>query len=87
MKEGFINLIDLQPRVSGGGWIRTAYEQPGMFVSVQMYVPDKEPLPTVHEGYLTPDGIWISMNGGAYTMDEVPYWSPMAEPPKVGGGA
>ena len=87
LKEGFINLVNLQPRVSGGGWIRTADEPPGMFVSVQMYTPGEEPLPTVHEGYLTPDEIWISMRGEAYTMDEVPYWMPMPEPPKVGGGA
>lgn len=87
MKEGFVNLINMQPRVSAGGWIRTADEQPGMFVSVQMYAPGDYPLPTVHEGYLTPDGIWISMRGEAYTMDEVPFWKLMSEPPKAGGGA
>ena len=38
MKEGFVNLINAQPKVSGvGGWIRTADEPPGMFVSVLMY--------------------------------------------------
>lgn len=87
MKEGFANLINMQPRVSAGGWIRTADEPPGMFISVQMYAPGDEPLPTVHEGYLTPDEIWISVRGEVYTMDEVPYWAPMAEPPKAGGGA
>ncbi len=87
MKEGFVNLINLQPRVSCGGWIRTQDEQPGMYVSVLMYVPGDNPLPVVHEGYLTGDNIWISIYGEAYTMDEVPYWMPMPEPPKDGGSA
>lgn len=83
-KKSFANLIDMQPRVSCGGWIRTADEQPGMFVSVLMYVPGDAPLPVVHEGYLTGDNIWISLYNAAYTMDEVPYWMPMPEPPKDG---
>ena len=87
MKEGFVNLINLQPRVSAGGWIRTADEPPGMYVSVLMYVPGDNPLPVVHEGFLTLDNIWMSIYGEAYTMDEVPYWMPMPEPPKVGGSA
>lgn len=87
MKEGFANLINMQPRVSGGGWIKTADELPGMFVSVLMYVPGDHPLPVVHEGYLTGENIWISLYREAYTMDEVPYWMPMPEPPKDGGGA
>lgn len=87
MKEGFVNLINMQPRVSAGGWIRTAGEQPGMFVSVLMYVPGDHPLPVVHEGYLTGDNIWVSVYGEPYTIDEVPLWMPMPEPPKVGGGA
>lgn len=86
MKEGFVNLINAQPRVSCGGWIRTADECPGMFVSVLMYVPGDSPLPTVHEGYLTGDDIWISVYGEAYTMGEVPFWMPMPEPPKAGEG-
>lgn len=87
LKEGFINLINLQTRVSSGGWIRTADEQPGIFVSVLMFIPGDHPLPTVHEGYLTGDNIWISVYGEAYTMDEVPFWMDMPEPPKVGGCA
>lgn len=83
MKEGFVNLINAQPKISGvGGWIRTADEPPGMFVSVLMYVPGDSPLPTVHEGYLTGENIWISLYGEAYTMDEVPFYMPMPEPPK-----
>lgn len=87
MKEGFANLINMQPRVSCGGWIKTADEPPGMFVSVLMYVPGDHPLPVVHEGYLTGDNIWLSLYREAYTMDEVPYWMPMPEPPKVGDSA
>ena len=84
MKESFANLINMQPRVSCGGWIRTADEPPGMFVSVLMYVPGEHPLPVVHEGYLTGDNIWVSVYGEPYTIDQVPYWMPMPEPPKVG---
>lgn len=84
MKEGFVNLINMQPRVSSGGWIRTQDEQPGMFVSVLMYVPGDHPLPVVHEGYLTGDNIWVSVYGEPYTSDEVPLWKPMPEPPKDG---
>lgn len=87
LKEGVVNLIDLQPRVSAGGWIRTADEQPGMYVSVLMYVPGDHPLPVVHEGYITGEGIWMSLYGEAYTFWDVPFWMPMPEPPKDGGGA
>lgn len=85
-------MVDETQKAAGGGWIRTADEPPGMFVSVLMYVPGDSPLPTVHEGYLTGDDIWISCYGEAYTMDEVPFYMPMPEPPipeqpKVGGGA
>ena len=83
MKEGIVNLINAQPKI-GGGWIRTADELPGMFVSVLMYVPGDNPLPTVHEGYLTGENIWLSLYREAYTMDEVPFWMPMPEPPKEG---
>lgn len=95
MKECFVDLICAQPPVFNGfvvntnsnrgkGWIRTRDEQPGMYVSVLMYIPGDDPLPTVHEGYLTGDNIWISLYKEAYTMDEVPYWMPMPEPPKDG---
>ena len=86
MKEGFVNLINGQPRVSCGGWIRTADELPGMFVSVLMYVPGDHPLPVVHEGYLTGENIWLSLYREAYAMDEVPFWMPLPEPPKDGEG-
>lgn len=85
MKEGFANLINRQPRVSCGGWIRTADELPGMFVSVLMYIPGDHPLPVVHEGYLNKENIWFSLfHEASYTMDEVPFWMPMPEPPKDG---
>lgn len=86
MKEGFANLVNRQPRVSCGGWIRTADEPPGMFVSVLMYIPGDDPLPTVHEGYLTGECIWLSVYGEAYAFGEVPFWMPMPEPPKDGEG-
>lgn len=84
MKQGFINLINAQPKQNE--WKYTRDELPGMFVSVLMYVLGDHPLPTVHEGYLTGEDIWISLYGEAYTMDEVPRWKPMPEPPKDGEG-
>lgn len=86
MKECFCNLINAQPNDSGG-WIRTSEAQPGMFVSVLIYVPGDSPLPAVHEGYLTDEGNWVSLYHEEYGFDEVPFWMPMPEPPKVGGGA
>ena len=85
MKEGFINLINAQPKVEN--WISTKERLPNIFESVLLHVPDNTPLPTVHEGYLTRENIWISMNDRAYTMEEVPFWMPMPEPPEAGGGA
>lgn len=81
MKEGFTNLINEQP---SWNWIRTQDEQPGMFISVLMYVPGNEPLPMVHEGYLTGEGIWKSLYGDEYAFWDVPFWMHMPEPPKDG---
>lgn len=86
MKEGFVNLINAQPKV-GGGWINSKERLPNLFESVLMCIPEDAPLPIVHEGYLTNEDIWVSLYHEAYTLDEVPFWMPMPEPPKAGGGA
>ncbi len=39
-------------------WISTQDKLPTPFVSVLAHVPDKAPLPTVHEGYVDSDGDW-----------------------------
>lgn len=85
MKQGFINLINAQPQEES--WINPTEQPPNFFESVLIHVPGDQPFPTVHEGYLTPAKIWVSLYGETYTMDEVPFWKPMPKPPKVGGGA
>lgn len=81
MLEGFINLTNAQPKV-GGGWINSNERLPNPFESVLMCIPEDAPLPIVHEGYLTNEDIWVSLYHEAYTLDEVPFWMPMPEPPK-----
>ena len=90
LKQGVVNLINRQPKIliaqHEERWINPKEEQPQNFISVIINTPGDYPLPTVHEGYLTPEGIWITTYGEAYTMDEVPFWKPMPTPPKVGKG-
>lgn len=85
MKRGFINLINAQPKEEC--WINPTEQPPNFFESVLIHVPGDQPLPTVHEGYLSPEKIWNSLYGESYTMDEVPFWKPMPKPPEAGGGA
>lgn len=90
LKQGVVNLINRQPKIlivpTEEQWINPKEEEPQNFVSVIINTPGDYPLPTVHEGYLTPDGIWITTYGEAYTMEEVTFWMPMPTPPKVGEG-
>ena len=90
MKEGVVGLINRQPKIlipqHEEQWFNPKEHPPQNFVSVIINTPGDYPLPTVHEGYLTPEGIWITICGEAYTMEEVPFWKPMPTPPKVGEG-
>lgn len=88
LKDGVVNLINRQPKILciSRRWYNAKEEQPQNFVSVIINTPGDYPLPTVHEGYLTPEGIWITIYGEAYTMEEVPFWMPMPVPPKGGEG-
>ena len=81
MKEGFVALINAQHSFS---WISTKEQLPKLFESVLINIPSDSPLPTVSEGYFTNDDIWMTLYGDAYTMEQVPYWMPMPEPPKDG---
>ena len=81
MKEGFVALINAQHSFS---WISTKEQLPKLFESVLINIPSDSPLPTVSEGYFTNDNIWMTLYGDAYTMEQVPYWMPMPEPPKGG---
>lgn len=90
MKQCFVNLINAQPKIPVSGdsaWISTKEQLPKPFESVLINIPCDHPLPTVHEGYLTGDEIWISVYfHEAFTMDNVPFWKPLPEPPKGGEG-
>ena len=62
-------------------WISVEDRLQEPFVSVLVHMPGEEPLPTVHEGFISNDGIWQS------TMfrrepGEVTHWQPMPQPPK-----
>ena len=62
-------------------WISVDERLPEQFVSVLVYMPDEYPCPTVHEGYLRPDGKWDAEHY-TRTPDEVTHWANMPEPPK-----
>ena len=64
-------------------WISVKDELPAPFVSVLICTPYEAPYPTVHEGYLSSDGIWIC-NFFNDNNSKVTHWQPMPEPPKVG---
>lgn len=81
MKEGFVDLIKSQPSF---GWISAKEQLPKPFISVIINIPCDSPLPTVNEGYYNGDGNWLTIYGDMYTMEEVPFWMPMPEPPKDG---
>ena len=59
-------------------WNSTKDVLPDEFVSVLVYMPSEEPLPTVHEGYMGPNNIWWS-NGFYRTADEITHWAKMPE--------
>ena len=68
-----------EKRAAQAGWISIKERLPEPFVSVLVYMPDERPLPTVHEGYIAPDGKWYAhfSNRGP---GEVAHWMPMPEP-------
>lgn len=61
-------------------WISVEEKLPQAFYSVLVYIPGEAPLPTVHEGYMTDNGRWIST---VYVreFEEVTHWMPLSEPP------
>ena len=62
-------------------WIPVNDRLPEPFVSVLVYMPGEEPCPTVHEGFISNDGIWQS---AMFRREpgEVTHWQPMPQPPK-----
>lgn len=64
-------------------WISVNERLPEPFVSVLVHIPEEEPLPQVHEGYITPDGTWCSVLY-VETYDRVAHWMSMPEMPEEG---
>lgn len=62
-------------------WISVKERLPRAFYSVLVYIPEEAPMPTVHEGYMTDNGRWIST---VYVreFEKVTHWMPLPEPPK-----
>ena len=62
-------------------WISVEDRLPEPFVSVLVQMPREEPCPTVHEGFISNDGIWQS---AMFRREpgEVTHWKPMPQPPK-----
>ena len=62
-------------------WIPVTGRLPEPFVSVLVNMPGEEPFPTVHEGFISNDGIWQS---AMFRREpgEVTHWKPLPQPPK-----
>ena len=62
-------------------WISVDDRLPEPFVSVLVHMPGEEPFPTVHEGFISNDGIWQS---AMFRREpgEVTHWQQMPQPPK-----
>ena len=62
-------------------WISVTDRLPKPFVSVLVYMPGEEPFSTVHEGFISNNGIWQS---AMFRREpgEVTHWQPMPQPPK-----
>ena len=62
-------------------WISVNDRLPEPFVSVLVHMPGEEPCPTVHEGFISNDGIWQS---AMFRREpgEVTHWQQMPQPPK-----
>lgn len=62
-------------------WVSVKDRLPEPFVSVLVHMPGEEPFTTVHEGFISNDGIWQS---AMFRREpgEVTHWKPMPKPPK-----
>ena len=62
-------------------WISVKDRLPEPFVPVLVHMPGEEPFPTVHEGFISNNGIWQS---AMFRREpgEVTHWIPIPQPPK-----
>lgn len=70
-----IEQIREQPPV----WISVDDRLPEPFASVLVYMPMENPFQRVHEGFITPAGVWHAHLFDRYT-GEVTHWMPLQEP-------
>lgn len=64
-------------------WISVNDGLPEPFISVLCYMPGEQPFPTVHEGFVSNNGIWHS-NYFNREPGEVTHWMPLPQPPEEG---
>lgn len=77
-----------KPKNSESGWTPCSYGLPDIWESVQVFIPDEAPMPTVREGYLIdtkgegiPEAWFIPALRHAFHLSEILAWRNMAEPP------
>lgn len=61
-------------------WINVNRMTPKPFVSVLCRMPGEKPFPTVHEEYISEDGVWVAY-GFKREPGEVTHWAYMPEFP------
>ena len=63
-------------------WYNVENKLPEPLVDVLIYMPDEKPLPTVHEGYYTYQGIWVSKCTFPSLNVRVTHWANIPEYPE-----
>lgn len=90
-KKGFFDfaeaLINTLEKISKSDaecseWISTKEELPPPYESVLVCMPGEAPLPMIHEGFISKEGVWYS-NHFVREADEVTHWRPIPEPPEA----
>lgn len=62
-------------------WISVEDVLPPPFESVLVCMPGESPLPMIHEGFISKEGVWYA-NHFVREGDEITHWQPMPEPPE-----
>ena len=81
-KEGYTGGVAVGQR-KALNWIPVTESLPKEFVSVLTQMPGEKPFPTVREGYIATNGVWIAGNF-VREPGEVTHWMPMPNPPREG---